>query len=112
MSVQSPHSRYRFCLRQIDGRGRSFLEDRVPYRYRAFADNKTHVVQDGETLFTIAAKQYRNMPGGGSRLWWVIADFQPQPLHDPTLQLPAGSVLVIPSVRIIDARILNPNHRT
>lgn len=99
-------SRYQFSNRQQDEQGRLFLDDRKPYRYEAIADNRTHVVREGETLWTIASMHYRSLdrPAG---LWWVIADFQPNPIHDPTIQLAPASVLVLPSLRTVVTRILS-----
>jgi hypothetical protein len=33
--------------------------------------------------------------------WWAIADFQPDPILDPTLRLEPGRRLFIPSVRVL-----------
>jgi len=35
----------------------------------------------------------------------VIADFQPDPVHDPTLSLDLGRVLFIPSVRVVTEEV-------
>jgi hypothetical protein len=101
-------SRYRFCETAVDEQGRTFLDQRRPYRYRAFSDNTVHLVQQGESIFTIAAKRFGQYPRPAG-LWWVIADFQPVPIHDPTIQLAAGARLVIPSARAVADIILNPD---
>ena len=44
-------SRYGFCLGVLDERGRRFLTEREPYRYRPLPDNRVHRVVDGDTLF-------------------------------------------------------------
>lgn len=57
----------------------------------------SHIVIEGETLWTIAAKYYGSTPGSpGSELWWVLADFQPEPMNDPTISLSPGQTLLIP----------------
>lgn len=99
------HSRYQFCATHKDREDRLFLEDREPFRYRAFADNRVHVVTAGETLFTIAGRHFKSVRRGAG-LWWVIADFQPVPLHDPTIQLPPGQLLVLPSMRTVMTWVL------
>ena len=41
----------------------------------------------------------------------MIADFQPGPIHDPTLALDVGRALVIPSVRVVTEEILSEQRR-
>jgi Tfp pilus assembly protein FimV len=105
-----PHSRYSFVEGRVDADGRSFLTDRVPFRYRAFSDNRRHIVSQGDTLWSLAGRYFAPLerPSG---LWWAIADFQPQPIHDPTIQLIAGATLVIPSVRTVTEEILGERRR-
>lgn len=104
-------SRFTFCQSWFDESGRVFLDDRKPYGYQAFADNTLHVVQGGDTLYGIAGQQFRPLPRAAG-LWWVIADFQPNPIHDPTIKLVEGSVLVLPSVRTVLEEILSETRRT
>jgi hypothetical protein len=49
-----------------------------------------------------------NEPGN---LWWIIADFQNPPIHDPTRVIPDGTELIIPSDRVINTRIFNESRR-
>lgn len=99
------HSRHQFCESHLV-EDRLFLEDRIPFRYQAYADNRIHLVKLGDTLWTLAGHYFRpfERPAG---LWWVIADFQPVPIHDPTLQLMVGTLIVIPTLRIVQTEILN-----
>jgi len=39
-------------------------------------------------------------------LYWVIMDYQPTPIHDPTIRLAEGTVLVIPSVALVIEQVL------
>jgi hypothetical protein len=41
----------------------------------------------------------------------VIADFQPDPIHDPTLELEPGRVLVIASLRTVLEEIFSESRR-
>lgn len=93
-------SRYTHCEGRVDASERAFLADREPYRFRAREDNRTHVVAEGDTLFTIAGRYFQPLsrPAG---YWWAIADFQPHPIHDPTIALVPGSAIVVPSVRTL-----------
>ena len=103
-------SRYKFCKLQVDENERLFLDARKPFRYQAFADNQVHVVKDGETIWSIAGSHFRTIDRGAG-LWWIIADFQPIPLHDPTIRLRAGTLLVLPSLRTVMTRILSEARR-
>jgi hypothetical protein len=104
------YSRHTFTLGVLDESDRMRLTDRVPYRFRVFADNRHHVVEQGDSLWSLAAKYFRAMqrPAG---LWWVIADFQPEPIVDPTIRLRIGTVVVIPSVRTVVERIFDETRR-
>jgi len=94
-------SRYTFTSAILDEEGRLFLTEREPFRFRPLADNRQHLVKEGETLFTLAGRYFAPLPRPAG-LWWVIADYQPDdPIHDPTLLLESGRVLVIPSVRTV-----------
>lgn len=95
-------SRYRFCF-IVEEDGVSFLTDREPYGYRDLPDNRRHKVRGGERLWTLAGR-YFALPGTIARptdLWWVIADFQPEPIFDPTVKLEVGRVIHIPSHRTL-----------
>lgn len=94
------NSRHTFCRAYVNDEGCTFLDDRAPYRYRALADNTLHVVLEGETIWSIAGWHFRPHPRAAG-LWWAIADFQPYPIHDPTITLVGGSVLVLPSLRTV-----------
>ncbi len=103
-------SRHSFCSGVLDEEGRLFLTEREPFRYRALPDNRQHVVKAGETLFTLAGRYFASLPRPAG-LWWVIADFQPDPIHDPTLTLEPGRALVIPSLRTVVEEIFSESRR-
>jgi len=90
-----------------DAESRLVLSDREPYRYRNLRDNRVHVVIDGDTLQHLAARYFKGVPNA-CRLWWVIADFQPTPIFDPTLALQAGTTLIVPSTRTVLEKLFNP----
>ena len=100
------YSRYTFSVARRDSEGEVVLSDPVPFRYRPFPDNRHHVVKSEDSLFTLAAKYFKGFerPNG---LWWVIADFQPTPIHDPTLKLAEGRIVVIPSLRTVIEEIFS-----
>ena len=87
-----------------------YLSDRVPFRYRDLPDNRMHTVREGDSLTRLAAKQYASLGRlpyiSAANLWWVIADFQPIPIHDPTVLPVKGEKLIIPSLRTVVERVL------
>ena len=97
-------SRYSFSAAVLDDAGRLFLTEREPFRFRSFPDNRQHLVQQGDTVFSLAGRYFAPLPRP-SGLWWVIADFQPEPIHDPTLALDLGRLLFIPSIRVITEEV-------
>ena len=100
-----PGSRYLFCSAVQDDDGRWTLNERVPFGYQAFHDNRTHVVSTGDSLWGLAGLYFEPLPRACG-FWWVIADFQPEPIVDATLQLEPGRRLVVPSLRMLTDVIL------
>lgn len=103
-------SRYSFCQALRDEEGRTYLTERVPFGFRVLADTYLHTVVQGDTLFALAGRHYAGLPRP-SGLWWVIADFQPEPILDPTIALVPGSRLFIPSLRAVQELIFNEQRR-
>lgn len=105
-------SRHTFSQGVRDTQGCLVLTTPEPFRYRTIADNEFFAVCTGDTLFTIAGRKYRVIdPDRASGLYWIIADFQPDPIIDPTIALDVGRVLVIPSVRTVLEQIFNEQRR-
>lgn len=103
-------SRYTFCQGVRDDAGRLLLTDREPYRFHAHADNRFHLVVQGDTLWDLAGRYFEPLPRACG-LWWVIADYQADPIVDPTVRLEPGRRLVIPSVRVVTDVILGEARR-
>jgi len=99
-------SRYLISTASRDETGRMVLSDREPHRFAEFPDNRSHSVVLGDTLFHLAGRYFAPL-SRACGFWWVIADFQPDPIVDPTLELELGRVLVIPSVRTLTDVILS-----
>jgi hypothetical protein len=104
-------SRLTFATAVTDEEGDLWLVNEEPYRYRAFSDNREHVVAEGDELWTLADKYFQGVPRPAG-LWWVIADFQPDPIHDPTIKLEVGRVLAIPSLRTVVEEIFSEKRRS
>jgi nucleoid-associated protein YgaU len=105
-----PESRYRYCRAYADAAGRAYLDEREPVRYRAATDNAFHTAQEGDTWWGLAQRYF---PGyaRASGLWWVICEYQPQPVVDPTLAIPAGTVVVIPPARLLRLEVFSDSQR-
>jgi len=77
-----------------------FMGARIPFPFRQRQDNRVHIVKGGDTLWALAGKFFAPL-SRACGLWWVIADYQPQPIHDPTIELAAGTAIIIPSLRTV-----------
>ena len=104
------NSRYRFSYGVKDDYGSLYLTDRAPYGYNPHPDNRIHTVVQGDTLFHLAAIYFAPLERACG-FWWVIADFQPEPIVDPTIKLEPGRILHIPSRRVLTDIILNEHGR-
>lgn len=103
-------SRHSFTSGVRDEEGRVFLTEREPYGFRAHPDTRAHVVAQGESLFDLAGRYFAPLPRACG-FWWAIADFQQDPIIDPTLELEVGRRLLIPSVRVLTDVILSERRR-
>jgi len=105
-----PLSRYRYCVAYKGDDDILYLDEREPFPYRNEPDNSYHTVRDGDTLWGLAHLYFKGMrrPAG---LWWVIAEFQPTPIIDPTIRLQAGETIIIPSQRLVKTEVFNEDRR-
>ena len=104
------YSRHTFAYAVRDDEGDLVLYGTEPYRFRDFADTREHRVREGETVYHLAARYFGSFPRPAG-LWWVIADFQPDPIHDPTVELEPGRVLYIPSERTLVEEVFSERRR-
>jgi len=103
-------SRHSFTLGVRDDLARRFLAEREPYRFKEHTDTRAHVVAQGDTLFELAGRFFAPLPRACG-FWWVLADFQPDPIVDPTLELDVGRRLFVPSLRVLTDVILSEGRR-
>jgi len=115
-------SRYRFCTGIVDGKRQVFLSSPAPFEYVDLPDNKVYTTVSTDTWESIADKFFASLAPQlelinmePSHLGWVVRDFQPEPqpdaAFDPTLRIPQGLRLVIPSVATVLERVFNENRR-
>jgi hypothetical protein len=98
-------SRYASSYAFQDEEGRLVLSEREPFGFRELADNQSHVVAEGDTLWTLADRYFQPLPRACG-YWWAVADYQPEPIIDPTLELEVGREIVVPSLRTLIEQIL------
>ena len=96
-----PNSRYRTARRFIDDKNRRFIGVRRNVQYVDDPGNRIHIVKRGETLESIAHKRLPGFGGRSSDLYWILAEFQPNQILDPTQRLQPGQVIVIPSEELV-----------
>lgn len=99
-------SRYSYSQAIQDGNGNLVLTEPTPFAFVALADNVEHVAATGDTLFRLADVYFQPLqrPSG---LWWIIGDFQPTPIYDPTLLFVEGTTVYVPSVRTVLEQVFN-----
>ncbi len=106
-------SRHRYTRGVRDSVGRLALTARNPFRFVEREDTVEHTVVDGDTLYTLAGRYYNVIdPERACGLWWVIADFQPDPIFDPTCMLEPGRVMYIPSPLVVTNEVFSEARRS
>jgi len=76
------------------------LPERVGYEYDD--DITIHIVSDGERLYDIAQFHYKDTAIAPWDLWDMLAQFQPEPILDPSVPLPSNMEIYIPSADFIE----------
>lgn len=106
-----PLSRHLLCVgvtRFSDGL--SYLLDREPIRYVNRGDNKRVQAKRGDTWYSLAAEHLVPIPNA-EQLFWVICDFQPDPILDPTIAPTPGTIYYIPSPDFVTANYFSDARR-
>lgn len=81
---------------------------RARFLYRKFFDTVVHTCKDGDTLWGLSAQYYGQDFERAELLFWIIGDFQPTPVVDPTLVFSAGDVVHVPSARVVKLFLEDP----
>lgn len=101
-------SRYRCAELIRTDAGKLKWDLRRRLEYMGHDDDIAYEVQPGDTWHILAYKFYGD-EFGGADLWWVIADYQPEPVLDPTVMPTVGDILMIPAPNIVQDFILSVN---
>jgi len=83
-----------------------YLSLRPRISYFGGYDEILHKVLLGDTLHNIASRYYNAFPDAAD-LWWIIADFQPEPINDPTVRLEPGSWIVVPAPDTVQSWLMS-----
>lgn len=104
------YSRYTFCQATQQADGTLMLADYEPFPFQPLEDNTQYVAAAGDTWFTIAGRAFAPLPRPAG-LYWILLDFQPQPVLDPTVPPAPGTPIWIPSVRTVTELIFSESRR-
>jgi nucleoid-associated protein YgaU len=77
-----------------------FISGSLSFPYEDVPENLRYIVRQGDRIDHLATAFY-----GNPRLWWVLVEFQKNPLQNPWVLKP-GLELFIPSYTYIAAKIL------
>lgn len=103
-------SRYERTYGVEDENGVLYLTEREPFRYdETLPGTRRHPVAQEDSLQVLAYRYFQGVKLsnglGPEHLWWIIADFQPIPIIDPTIDLEIGRIIYIPSVQVIKRKV-------
>lgn len=84
--------------------GLTYLLDREPFRFVNRSDTRRVMANGGDTWQSLAAQHLRSIDNA-EELWWVLADFQPEPVIDPTEAIEAGTIIFVPNEEFILSEI-------
>jgi len=109
------NSRYRYCTvldwGDIGGTaGVKLLDEREPFRFRDESDNTFYTARAGDTWWGLAWKFFRSFRNP-SLLWFLLCEYQPTPVVDPTIAIVGGQQVVIPSERVLRNYVFSREQR-
>lgn len=101
-------NRYSYCWNKTQNTQEIRKLPRGFFRYQKYLDTIEHSCLEGETLFALAGKYYHEYFTAPALLYWILADFQPEPIIDPTIVFSAGTVIHIPSAKTLNLYLFSP----
>lgn len=82
--------------------GRLLLNSRVPVSFREDDGNLAYTVRAGDTPWSLSFRFFRNVPTRfRSMLFFILLEFQPEPIIDPTRELAPGTTIIIPGETLV-----------
>ncbi|NIO74655.1 MAG: hypothetical protein GTN69_01910 [Armatimonadetes bacterium] len=106
MAYVTEDSRFRNVPTLTDPDGRLVTAERVPFRYEDREDNHRITVSEGKSWEDLAERLYAHISERACGLRWILHDFQPTPIVDPTIPPRPGSVVFAPSDIVVLNEIL------
>ena len=85
----------------------TYLDLPDPVGYRDLTGTRTIERRGAETWYQLAARAFPNYPRGGTCLFWLLMDFQPEPAVDPSEQVEPGRTVYAPAEEDIPDLIRN-----
>jgi hypothetical protein len=82
--------------------GKVFLSLRERLPHLQGSDTRIHICKGGERLYDLAVGYYKGLYQRPLDLWPIIAEYQPEPIHDPSVPLSEGEVVLIPGPGYIE----------
>ena len=98
-------SRYVLADMFFDAQNRTYIGPRERFFFEDLEGNIPHTVRDGDDWHSLAYQYYGRALSGQVNLWWGIADFQPEPVLDPTLTLQPGTIILIPPLHVLQGEL-------
>jgi len=105
-----PWSRYRYCTLFTGDDSVSYIDEREPFGYRDEVDNRYHRSRRGDTWWGLAHLYFQGVPRACG-LWWLICEYQPTRVIDPTCVIEENTLIVVPSMRVIRMMVFSPERR-
>jgi hypothetical protein len=102
----SIESRYYAVDTYVAWTGDILLGEYEPFRYVERVDNIVHEAVVGDSWFNLAQRYYWMISNRACGLYWVVCDFQPTPVVDPTLAIAPGTTIYLPSPATVRSEIL------
>lgn len=108
---QTLESRYSSDDLELLEDGTVALGEREPYHFRNRDDNLIHTAAQGDTWDSLAEVYYSAISDRPCGLWWIIAEYQPTPVVDPTVPISPGRKVVIPAPIVVVVEVLRGDRR-
>lgn len=101
MAELGPYSRYRlaFTVRdEVQNLTYTLIRSRRVF-FDPSAENRIYKAQIGENIFSVAARHFRGYARPAA-LYWLLADYQPVPILDPTKDLDGMDIYIPPAEKV------------